>query len=1175
MGQNTAIITRNMYAEAKRYVLTVLQAGVPLVDADYNDQMLSLFTQLRRVIQTGIGDGAAGDAFKIQQYLPDPVNNFMVTGGQTLATASITIDATPKVTALPQPGPEGLFNKGHNAQLWASETYKVGTETTPSSTKISTTAFTDDTLEDSAAQFVPGALVGLILVPDIATPANQYPIVANTANTIQANGTMVVVAGQNYRVMMTTPGAARKDLVYLDCYLDEINPTEDPNLKHQFDSMLIEAMFREKIIQTVLVQEGVALPMTIPTGWTDADGNAHVIVPLALIDRPAGNANITDAMITDLRRKIFRLDEIDDRFVNVTGDTMTGTLVMQANIIMAPGRKVLGTCVIDGNALCEDTVAQRHMKRDSHLLGSFDAVPTWSQVNNPLDPNHFKVHDNRYYCFSADTEILTEMGWKRHSDLREGEQIWSFDMETERLVKNPIQKIVRYTDFKRMWRFKSARADFMLTEDHGVVFRYPQSHPRTSARWRKKPTQEIANGSEVEIPVAGLAQDLPFDERRSAYWELYGWFVAEGWFVGNGMFICQNQGEDLERIKGLLGVLEIPVNERLQQPRGTPYRIRLPQRDGTEKVATGVTTEDHMALYIGVEYARRLGFRKDLKGLMDREDLDFEALLQGLVRGDGDWDSKEYGRFYQADETLIDDLQALCARYGYHTIKKPHVHGMWRLAVSKTHITTSLRRHWSTESYDGVAWCVSVPKGTVVVRRNGYVAVFGNTKSVLDAMIGANLISNGLFDDGLVGWENLAPRPLYGYPAIEAEKIIVAISLCGATCEGGFCSCRSLQVYIPAGNRICTVCAVRQEVCGGIKCGGEFMLIHTLCVTKGEEAVIPFMVFDLYSSCQYVGTRRYQMWTPSLDQPDKQGIDIYDGFVRMEKKIDLPKCVDNAVVTLCFQVIPLKVLNPPVPPITCDECRQGAPLTEGTGAIWFCVEDPVQLTPFAICRNFPTPEAVVDAIFFDLQSNRPGAAIVTILVDANGRRAVHADVATGGLDSFLVTVPSFSMPDGQVDWQNIVSWCQYWQDPQPYDDNATDNWKIDNVLVEGWNDIEALFEQQLAYCGYQGEPGQPRSMNRGPTPTPPDPNPPSPACEVGPDPFEISVCAVQMRRISGPEGEIDPGIGCKTNKIPVITTVQLDGTVNFTPAFNQVATVLEVLEEDCLVQEPEEPEGPQ
>ena len=242
MGQNTAIITRSMFNELKRYVETVLQAGVPLVDADYNDQMDSFFTQIRRVVQTGIGDGAVGDAFKIQQYLPDPVNNFRITGGQTPTTAPIVIDATGKVTSLPQPMPEGLLNKGHHAQLWSDETYKIGVETSPISTGLIQTAFPNDTLQDSAAQFTPGALVGLTLVPDINTPANQYPIVANTANTIQANGTMVAVAGQNYRVMLTTPLANRKDLVYLDCYLDEINPTEDPNLKHQFDSMLIEAI---------------------------------------------------------------------------------------------------------------------------------------------------------------------------------------------------------------------------------------------------------------------------------------------------------------------------------------------------------------------------------------------------------------------------------------------------------------------------------------------------------------------------------------------------------------------------------------------------------------------------------------------------------------------------------------------------------------------------------------------------------------------------------------------------------------------------------------------------------------------------------------------------------------------------------------------------------------------
>jgi len=848
MGASTAIITRRMFQEQKRYVQTVLQAGVPLVDADYNDQMDSNFTQLRRIIQSCLGDGALGDAFLVSQNLPNLVNEFLINGGDTLASVALTVKAD-KTVVLPQPGPEGMFNKGHHAQLWADETFMSGGQTAPVSTSLIQTVLPSDTLVDTAANFTPGALVGRVLTPDLAVPANAYAVVANGANTIQVGVSMVAAAGAQYRVGLTTPGAARKDLVYLDCYLDETNSTEDADLKHTIDSMTIEAMLRWKLVQTVKVEEGVALPYAMPSGWTDTDGNPHVVVPLALIERPAGNPTVTDAMITDLRRKLFRLDEIDDRFVNVTGDTMTGVLAMQANITVALGRKVLGTCIIDANALCEDTVAQRHMKRSSHLLDAVDNVPTWSEVNDPADPNHFKVHDNRYY-----------------------------------------------------------------------------------------------------------------------------------------------------------------------------------------------------------------------------------------------------------------------------------------------------------------------------------------TKSILDAMLGANLISNGMFMDGLDGWENLAPLPLYGYPQLEASRAIVAMSLCGATCEGGFCSCRSLQLYVPPSNRACVICVTRQEVCGGITCGGEFLLIMTLCVTKGEEAVIPFLVFDLYSSCQYVGTKRYAMWEPGLDDPEKPGITVQDGFIRMEKKVEWPKCIDNAVVTVCFEIVPLHEL-PPVPPEppACDVCRQGPQITEGTGALWACIESPVQITPFAMCRYFPAPVPVVDAVSFDVQSNRPGALLRTMLMDSEGKRAYHDDVPTGGVDSFLVTAASFQIPDGSFNWQSVVSWCLYWGDPQPYDEYVTDNWKIDNQLlrdridipnVGSWDDLEYLFLNQLAGCGYQAEPDAPRGImapegSRQARQPEPDPNPLSPACEVGPEAFEVSVCAVQMRRISGPEGEIDPGIGCKTNKIPVITTVELDGTVNFTTAHNQVATVVEVLEEEC------------
>jgi len=861
MGESKAIITRRMFDEAKRYVETVLQAGVPLVDADYNDQMDSTYTQLRRIIQSCLGDGALGDAFLISQNLPDPANNFLINGGQVPTTVDFTVNAD-KTVELPQPGPEGLFNKGLHAQLLADETFKVGVETAPTSTGITQTAIPDDTLEDSAAQFVPGAFVGMVLTPDLTDPGTTHVIIANTANGIQVGAAITAPVGANYRVGMTTPVVDRKDLVYLDCYLDEIDSAEDTDLKHTIDSMQITAMLRWKLIETVLVIEDIALPYTMPSGWTDTDGNPHVLVPLALIERVGGNPNITDAMITDLRRKIFRLDEIDDRFVNVTGDTMTGTLVMEANITLALGRRVLGTCIIDGNALCEDTVANRHMKRDSHLLGDLDAVPTWSEVNDPIDAGYFKVHDNRYY-----------------------------------------------------------------------------------------------------------------------------------------------------------------------------------------------------------------------------------------------------------------------------------------------------------------------------------------TKTEIDSILGRNLVSNGMFEDGFVLWENDAPRPLYGYPPLEASRAIVSISLCGTLCGEEFCGCRALEVHLPVGNRSCIICAVRQEVCGGIKCGGEFLLIENICVTQGDEAVIPYFVLDLYSSCRYVGTRMIRMWEPGLDDPFKPGLTIQDGLTRLEKRIELAKCVDNAVLTLCFEIIPLTEL-PPIPPVPpeCDECRQGDPLGAGTGAMWACIENPVQITPWAMCRFFDPDFAPDNDISVEIYSNRPSAPVRIMLVDEDGKRAYYDHVCAGGIETVTVSLAAMTIPDGTPNWAAIVSWCLYWTEPLAHDEYATDNWKTAGgvALVEGWDDVETLLDSGEASCGYFSEPEAPRGLEaprdlappiltRDDGPLPPLPYPPTPACEVGPEPFEFSVCAAQIRRISGPEGEIDPGVGCKTNKIPVITNVYLDGRVEFVTAFNQVQTVLEVLEEECLEPETEpepEPEPP-
>ncbi|MBI4617760.1 MAG: hypothetical protein HY720_29375, partial [Planctomycetes bacterium] len=283
MGSSTANISRRLYEERKRFVQTVLQMGVPLVDADYNDAQESFYTQIRRSVQAALGDGALGDAFKVVELRRGGAlvpNGFALKGGFH-----------------PRTGPERLWVAGHGAALFEDVEWLSSPEVSPVSTGL-----TECELFDSAAFYEPDALVGRTLVPDVAHPDRTYEIVGNTRNSIKVAETNHLVgdgarAGAHYRVALTTPAADRVDIVYVDAYLDEIDGREDPDLLHTF-STKIEAMRRLRLVQAVFVAEGTAppLPPHPADPLVDADGIEHFILPIAEIRREAGNPHIEARM---------------------------------------------------------------------------------------------------------------------------------------------------------------------------------------------------------------------------------------------------------------------------------------------------------------------------------------------------------------------------------------------------------------------------------------------------------------------------------------------------------------------------------------------------------------------------------------------------------------------------------------------------------------------------------------------------------------------------------------------------------------------------------------------------------------------------------------------------------------------------------------------------------------
>lgn len=378
------VLNDPIHSEEKRFLSVLYQQGKSVIDADLTSISLLQYLNLRRVIQNSLGDGSTGDAFKCVERIVASVlaeNDFNLIGGYT-----------------PEKGPEIFFLGGHPAKLFDS----VNAWKTNKNLSGNTSGILATTITDSSAFWITNEFVGRKVVPDINQPTKVYDVVANTQTTITVTpGSNLpvdgIVSGKPYKILLTTPTADRQDVVILDIYAEEIDGTEDADILHATPT-LKESARRLKLIQNVYVREGTTdLPTSLqqPDGsWIDSDGNEHFLVKLAVLSRLEDDATISNAMMEDLRPKIFKLVDVDDRFVNALGDTMSG------NLIFSSGSIIQGTDVVAGLQIKSESIEKRHFLRTDHLLGDGDVVPSGS--NLPV------VHDNRYFTQSIIASNFSE-----------------------------------------------------------------------------------------------------------------------------------------------------------------------------------------------------------------------------------------------------------------------------------------------------------------------------------------------------------------------------------------------------------------------------------------------------------------------------------------------------------------------------------------------------------------------------------------------------------------------------------------------------------------------------------------------------------------------------------------------------------------------------------------------
>ena len=217
--------------------------------------------------------------------------------------------------------------------------------------------------------------------------------------------------------------------------------------------------------------------------------------------------------------------------------------------------------------------------------------------------------------------------------------------------------------------------------------------------------------------------------------EFVGLFLSEGHLsasTGYPIAISQNAGPKADRIRAIL--------------RQLPWKFREHRVKGRRVIMFTITAKalwhwlaEHCGK--GSHHKRIPAFlRTAPRSVIDR-------LLAGLYLGDG-WMQQRTGRkpvagYATASKQLADDLQELLLRMGFRSNihRRPPQRTGWAamfyvsclsscVAGLKTKRAGRMRPNFSSERYDGIVYCATVPNGTLVCRRNGKMFVAGNCQVI-------------------------------------------------------------------------------------------------------------------------------------------------------------------------------------------------------------------------------------------------------------------------------------------------------------------------------------------------------------------------------------------------------------------------------------------------------------
>ncbi|PMB75585.1 MAG: ribonucleoside triphosphate reductase, partial [Candidatus Bathyarchaeota archaeon] len=318
-----------------------------------------------------------------------------------------------------------------------------------------------------------------------------------------------------------------------------------------------------------------------------------------------------------------------------------------------------------------------------------------------------------FQCLSEDTKILTPEGWKSYDQIKVGDLIYTFNLETRRLELKSVKDVFVRKYKGKMYNLRNRTQDQLVSPRHRVV-----RQVFSSKKYKMEQIEKITTfKSPVSVPVVGENGNPDLDVNDEQL-KLMAWILSEGSIEKNGsrrVSIYQSKNANPEKYEEIIGLLKhfnFEFEVREQSGWSVCQHIRLSPT--SSKVVHEWFKEGEKA------------FPKWLYRLSKRQ---ARIFLETYIKGNG-WKEKYRKRIITTSEDILEGLEALAVLAGFNFSARTRTFKSSKKIQYYLTLTESKHdyiQEIKEVDYEGVIWSVHTDNETVIAKRNSQVFVTGNT----------------------------------------------------------------------------------------------------------------------------------------------------------------------------------------------------------------------------------------------------------------------------------------------------------------------------------------------------------------------------------------------------------------------------------------------------------------